>query len=74
VLRADDRARARGALADHADRQAVEDAEAVEQALDFACGCCERRFRPLVADEHETAVGEEASRSTQYLDGVRHVV
>jgi hypothetical protein len=52
----------------------VEDAEAVEQALDLAGGRGERGFRPFVADEHETAVGEEATRSTQYLDRIRHVV
>src|SRR4029453_10544732 len=73
-VRADHGPCARGALADHPDRQAVEDTEAVEEALDLAGGRGERGFRAFVADEHETAVGEEASRSTQYLDGVRHVV
>src|SRR3954465_2604218 len=39
--RTDDGAGPRRALADHSDRQAVEDAEAVEETLDLAGGCRE---------------------------------
>src|SRR5439155_19843129 len=57
----DHRPRTRRAFADHADRQAVEDAEAVVEPFDFACGRRELLLRALVAVLHHAAVSDEYS-------------
>src|SRR2546422_4211813 len=71
---ADHRAGSDRAFPNHADGQAVEDTEAVVEPLHFTRRGRERILGALVADEHDAAVGEEASCCAKDAHGIRHVV
>src|SRR5947208_436703 len=63
--------RAGGAVPDHPDRQAVEDAEAVVEPLDLRRRRGVSVLRPLVADEDDPVLGESSPRTSQNLNRKR---
>src|SRR5215831_14627650 len=67
---ADDRPRPCRAFADHPDGKAVEEAEAVIEALDLAGGRGELVLGALVADQHDAVLGQRLASSLQHGDGI----